>query len=83
MRSGAASREPTECEGSTHTGMRVRRLITGTCAKSTMLRCGAPLSPFMPRRQKITREFPSEARYSAAFSDSFRLMPKPRLSIAG
>ena len=33
-----------------HTGMRVSRLTTGTCAKSTKLRCGSPMLVFMPRR---------------------------------
>jgi len=30
--SGASARVPTECDGSTHTGIRVNRLTTGTCA---------------------------------------------------
>ena len=66
-----------------HTGMRVRRLTTGTCEKSTKLRCGSPMLVFMPRRQNTTWLLPSLARYSAAFSDSSSVMPKPRLSSTG
>src|SRR5204862_318270 len=66
-----------------HTGIRVKRLTAGTCAKSTKLRCRSPMFVFMPRRQKITLRFPSVARYSAAFKDSSSVMPKPRLINTG
>src|SRR4029079_1284657 len=83
MPSGAVARVPTECDGSMHTGMRVSRLTTGTCEKSTKLRCGSPMLVFMPRKPNTTLRLPSDARYSAAFSDSSRVMPKPRLISTG
>ena len=82
-RPARSARVPTECDGSMHTGMRVSRLTTGTCAKSTKLRCGSPMFVFMPRRQNTTLRLPSVARYSAAFSDSSSVMPKPRLISTG
>lgn len=47
------------------TGMRVRRCTTGTCAKSTRLRCGSPKFVFMPRRQN-TIWLPSDAIFGRA-----------------
>ena len=55
----------TECDGSTHTGMRVRRCTTGTCVKSTRLRCGSPKLVFMPRNPNTIFALPSDAQYSA------------------
>src|SRR6266545_1563502 len=74
-----AAAAPAECDGSMHTGSRVRRCTTGTCAKSTKLRCGSPRWLFTPRRQKTILRLPPEATYSQAFSDSSRVMPMPRL----
>ena len=79
----AVSRLPTECDGSMQTGRRVSRLTTGTCAKSTRLRCGSPRFVLTPRRPKTICELPSEARYSAALSDSLSVIPKPRFTRTG
>ena len=38
---------------------------------------------FIPRKPKTTLRLPSDARYSAAFSDSSSVMPKPRLISTG
>ncbi len=83
MPSGPELRAPTECDGSMHTGMRVKCLTTGTWAKSTKFRWGSPMFVFMPRKPKITLRLPSLARYSAAWRDSSRLIPKPRFSSIG
>ena len=81
--SGPTARVPTEWDGSIHTGMRVKRFTTGTCAKSTKLRCGSPILVFMPRKPKTTLRLPSEAKYSAALIDSSSVIPKPRLISTG
>lgn len=52
-------------------------------AANAELRCGSPIFVFIPRRPKITFRFPSEAKYSAAFKDSSKVIPKPRLINTG
>ena len=59
------------------------RFTTGTCAKSTRLRCGSPRFVFMPRRQNTMRRLPPDATYSQALSDSSSVMPMPRLNSTG
>ena len=93
MLSELRDRLPTECEGSIHTGIRVSRLTTGTCAKSTRFLCGSPMFVFIPQAEdhhlialarKVLRSVQRFVKRNAesAFQKDGKLLWRPTTSTA-
>ncbi len=82
VRHSTQSRLPAACDGSTTTGRPRRAFAIGTAATSSVKRV-AVSNVRMPRSHMTTLSLPSRSTYSAAWTHSSIVQPKPRLSMTG